>query len=155
MRACCCCAQRKRTYAYTWSLLINPIMLFRYHVGLLVALLCLTICTASNKTQRNDTTFNCTPPTDEARLHTALLANLPDDIPRGPATPNTTVLLQHGFLTAWDFNQDEARAIFEAAGRVQRREAAEGDPECCMCHFGIAYSYGPYANKVVVLQPCC
>lgn len=92
---------------------------------------------------------SCPPPTDDARLTFARTLTLPDNLPTGSASLNATLLLRLGFLSAWDFNQHEALAAFEAAARVQQRAAGpDGDPECCMCHFGIAYAFGPFANKV-------
>ena len=92
---------------------------------------------------------SCPPPTDDARLAFARTLTLPDNVPTGNASPNATQLLRLGFLSAWDFNQQEALVAFEAAARIQQREQGpDGDPECCMVHVGIAYAYGPFANKV-------
>lgn len=96
------------------------------------------------------TTASCPPPTDDGRLAFARTMRLPERIPIGSsASPNASLLLRLGFLSAWDFNQQDSLAAFEAAARIQQREQGpDGDPECCMCHVGIAYAYGPFLNKV-------
>eukprot|EP00567_Pseudictyota_dubia_P011335 CAMPEP_0197440608 /NCGR_PEP_ID=MMETSP1175-20131217/7060_1 /TAXON_ID=1003142 /ORGANISM="Triceratium dubium, Strain CCMP147" /LENGTH=669 /DNA_ID=CAMNT_0042970743 /DNA_START=90 /DNA_END=2099 /DNA_ORIENTATION=- len=58
-----------------------------------------------------------------------------------PSDPTTISLFRQGLTQLWGFNNVESLRNFESA--------AERSPDCALCHWGVAASYGPNINYVV------
>jgi tetratricopeptide (TPR) repeat protein len=54
------------------------------------------------------------------------------------ASPDAQAFFDQGLRLTYGFGHDEAVASF--------REAARHDPDCAMCHWGVAWALGPYIN---------
>lgn len=59
-------------------------------------------------------------------------------VPISSAVPEAQRYFDQGMRLAYAFNHGEAIRAFEEAARL--------DPECAICHWGIAYAYGPNIN---------